>query len=95
MASPDRIEAGQVNDSARIRFVEQHLAALKKAMDAGVDVRGYFMWSLMDNFEWNSGYAKRFGIYYVDYATQQRTPKASAHWYRDFVAAQRGQRRAA
>ncbi len=95
MASPDRVEAGQVNDTSRIRFVEQHLAALKKAMDAGVDVRGYFMWSLMDNFEWNSGYAKRFGIYHVDYATQQRTPKASAHWYRDFVAAQRGQRRAA
>ena len=95
MASPDRLEGGQVNDALRIRFVEQHLAALKQAMDLGVDVRGYFMWSLMDNFEWNSGYAKRFGIYYVDYATQQRTPKASAHWYRDFVAAQHGQRRAA
>ena len=51
-------------------------------MDQGVDVRGYFLWSLMDNFEWNSGYAKRFGIVYVDYATQQRTPKASAQWYR-------------
>jgi beta-glucosidase len=52
-------------------------------------VRGYFLWSLLDNFEWNSGYTKRFGIVYVDYATQARYPKASALWYRDFVASQR------
>ncbi|MET0982146.1 MAG: family 1 glycosylhydrolase, partial [Telluria sp.] len=76
-------------------FVQQHLAALQAAIDQGVDVRGYFLWSLLDNFEWNSGYAKRFGVVHVDYATQQRTPKASALWYRDFVAAQRGQRRVA
>ena len=59
------------------------------AMDQGVNVQGYFLWSLLDNFEWNSGYARRFGIVHVDYATQQRTPKASALWYRDLVAAER------
>jgi beta-glucosidase len=95
MASSDSVENGQVADSVRTDYVRTHLDALKAAMDQGVDVRGYFLWSLMDNFEWNSGYAKRFGIIYVDYATQQRIPKASALWYRDFVAAQRGQRKAA
>ena len=95
MAAPDSVEQGQVTDTIRIRYVQQHLAALQAAINQGVDVRGYFLWSLMDNFEWNSGYAKRFGIVYVDYATQQRIPKASALWYRDFVAAQHLQRRAA
>jgi beta-glucosidase len=68
--------------------VRMHLAALADAMAQGVDVRGYFYWSLMDNFEWNSGYEKRFGLLYVDYATQQRTTKDSALWYRDFIAGQ-------
>jgi beta-glucosidase len=75
-----------VHDAARIAYVRSHLAALKDAMDAGVDVRGYFLWSLLDNFEWNSGYAKRFGIVHVDYANQQRTLKDSALWYREFIA---------
>lgn len=87
MANPDTLVDGGVPDQARIAYVESHLAALKAAMDQGVDVQGYFLWSLLDNFEWNSGYAKRFGIIHVDYATQQRTPKASALWYRDFIAA--------
>jgi beta-glucosidase len=95
MASVDKVEDGQVNDTQRLEYVRTHLEALKAAMDAGVDVRGYFLWSLMDNFEWNSGYEKRFGIVYVDYATQQRTPKASALWYRDFIAGQRDALRAA
>jgi beta-glucosidase len=90
MASADRLDAGEVNDEARIAYLRSHLAALADAMTQGVDVRGYFLWSLLDNFEWNSGYAKRFGIVHVDYATQQRTPKASAKWYRDFIARQRG-----
>jgi beta-glucosidase len=64
-------------------------------MAQGVDVRGYFLWSLLDNFEWNSGYSKRFGIVHVDYATQRRTPKASANWYRDFITGQRQSRRVA
>jgi len=89
MANADTLTDGRVADAARIAYVESHLAALKAAMDAGVDVRGYFLWSLLDNFEWNSGYAKRFGIVHVDYATQQRTLKESALWYRDFIGAQR------
>jgi beta-glucosidase len=95
MAARDTVEGGQVNDTVRIEYVRTHLETLKEAMDAGIDVRGYFLWSLMDNFEWNSGYTKRFGIVYVDYATQQRIPKASALWYRDFIAGQRRLQQAA
>jgi beta-glucosidase len=95
MAAADRLEDGEVRDTVRVDYVRTHLDALKAAMDQGVDVRGYFLWSLLDNFEWNSGYTKRFGIVYVDYATQQRIPKASALWYRDFIASQRQDRRAA
>jgi beta-glucosidase len=95
MANADRMEHGQVADRARIDFVDSHLRALAEAMAQGVDVRGYFLWSLLDNFEWNSGYAKRFGIVHVDYATLQRTPKESAIWYRDFIEGQRRSRRTA
>ncbi|MFA9215964.1 MAG: GH1 family beta-glucosidase [Sphingomonadaceae bacterium] len=90
MANRDTVINGEIPDTARIDFVQRHLAALLDAMRQGVDVQGYFLWSLLDNFEWNSGYAKRFGIVHVDYATQQRTLKHSARWYRQFVAAQRG-----
>ncbi len=86
MANRDAVVDGAVPDEARIAYVRDHLEALGAAMAQGVDVRGYFLWSLLDNFEWNSGYAKRFGIVHVDYATQRRTPKASALWYRDFIA---------
>ena len=89
MANPDQVIDAEVPDRARIIFVESHLQALRAAMDQGVNVSGYFLWSLLDNFEWNSGYAKRFGIVHVDYATQERTLKDSAIWYRDFVTAQR------
>ncbi len=89
MASADQLVAGAVSDPVRIEFVRSHLAALRSAMQAGVDVRGYFLWSLLDNFEWNSGYSKRFGIVHVDYATQQRTLKESAIWYRNFIRSQR------
>ncbi len=84
-AFPDQIENGEVNDVARVRYLQDHIAALSKAKQAGVDVRGYFVWSLLDNFEWASGYAKRFGIIHVDYKTQQRTLKSSAHWYAGFL----------
>ena len=82
-AYPDECVAGVVDDAARVRYLDAHIQAVATARDAGVDVRGYFAWSLLDNFEWAHGYTKRFGIVHVDYATQQRTPKASALWYRD------------
>jgi beta-glucosidase len=85
-ACDDRLVDGAVRDTARIDYLCGHLEALAQARAAGVDVRGYFAWSLMDNFEWDSGYAKRFGMVHVDYTTQVRTPKASAHWYRDLIA---------
>jgi beta-glucosidase len=88
MANADTVDAGKVDDAARIDFVQRHLEALRAAMAQGVDVRGYFLWSLMDNFEWNSGYTKRFGITHVDYANQRRTLKSSALWYRQFIEAQ-------
>ena len=86
MAEDDRLVDGRVDDQRRIAYVRMHLQALHAASAAGVDVRGYFYWSLMDNFEWNSGYAKRFGIVHVDYASQERTLKDSALWYREFIA---------
>lgn len=76
---------GRVEDIARVQYLQRHVAAVADAIAQGVPVRGYFVWSLLDNFEWSSGYVKRFGIVHVDYATQRRTLKASAHWYRDFV----------
>ncbi|WP_409183983.1 GH1 family beta-glucosidase [Amycolatopsis sp. VS8301801F10] len=76
---------GSVPDPERIEFLDSHLRALREAMDAGVDVRGYFVWSLLDNFEWSKGYAPRFGLVHVDYETQRRTPKDSFAWYRKLV----------
>ncbi|MEJ8632770.1 GH1 family beta-glucosidase [Streptomyces sp. MS2.AVA.5] len=75
--------AGQVLDPDRIAYLHGHLAAVHSAIESGVDVRGYFLWSLLDNFEWGYGYSKRFGAVYVDYATGRRIPKASARWYAD------------
>jgi beta-glucosidase len=94
-AFKDVLEAGCVHDFERTQYVQQHIAALADAMRQGVDVRGYMVWSLMDNFEWASGYEKRFGIVHVDYATQVRTLKDSAHWYRDFLRQDNTQRAAA
>ncbi|MEV0371917.1 GH1 family beta-glucosidase [Streptomyces sp. NPDC050636] len=70
-------------DPDRIAFLDAHLRALHDAISAGVDVRGYFVWSLMDNFEWAEGYARRFGLVHIDYRTLARTPKSSYHWLRD------------
>ena len=83
-------EDGTVDDQPRIRYLDGHIRALHEAMAGGVDVRGYFAWSLMDNFEWTEGYHQRFGLVHVNFETQQRTPKASLRWYRDLIAAQRG-----
>ncbi len=76
---------GSVHDPDRVTYLKQHLAALHAAISDGADVRGYMVWSLLDNFEWAWGYEKRFGITYVDFATQDRTPKDSAHFYRSVV----------
>jgi beta-glucosidase len=89
MANPDAVVNGQVMDAQRIDYLRRHLDAIAQARRAGVDVQGFFYWSLLDNYEWDSGYAKRFGLVHVDYATQERTLKESAHWYRDFVMRQR------
>ena len=78
---------GSVRDVGRRRYLMRHLAALRQAVDAGVPVRGYFAWSLLDNFEWAEGYLRRFGLVHVDYATQQRRLKDSAKWYRAFLRA--------
>jgi beta-glucosidase len=78
--------AGPVADTARTSYIERHLRAAGRALAAGVPLKGYFLWSLMDNFEWSFGYTKRFGILWVDYATQERSPKESAHFYRNIIA---------
>ena len=89
-AFKDPMLDGRVQDADRIDYLRTHIAAVADARDQGVPMRGYMVWSLMDNFEWSSGYARRFGIVHVDYATQVRTPKESAHWYRSFLQACRG-----
>jgi len=81
---------GFVDDPARTEYIKSHIEAMKVAIDRGVDVRGYFLWSLLDNFEWARGYDKRFGIVRVDFETMARTLKASGRWYRDFLAGSAG-----
>jgi len=76
---------GVVEDKTRIGYLRAHIGAMNEAMKAGADVRGYFVWSLLDNFEWGSGYTIRFGIVYVDFATQKRIPKSSARWYAGLI----------
>ncbi len=78
---------GQVDDQARIDYHRAHLDAVAEAAQRGVDVRGYYAWSLLDNWEWNEGFTRRFGLVHVDYETQVRTPKRSFHWYADLIAA--------
>jgi beta-glucosidase len=80
-------ENGEVADQPRIDFLKAYTDAMFEAIKHGADVRGYFVWSLLDNFEWGSGYTQRFGITYVDYATQRRIPKASFHWYAGLINA--------
>jgi beta-glucosidase len=87
-AYADFVDAdGRVHDDDRIAYLHDHLTAVAAAIEAGVDVRGYYVWSLMDNFEWAWGYSKRFGLVHVDYETLARTPKDSALWYRDVIEA--------
>lgn len=87
-AYEDQIGAdGQVDDPQRISYLRRHLQQVRRAIDCGAPVRGYFVWSLLDNLEWAYGYAKRFGLIYVDYTTQRRIPKASARWYSQVIRA--------
>ncbi len=81
-------EHGVVDDQPRIDYLDAHLRAVATAVERGVDVRGYYTWSLLDNFEWTEGFSQRFGLVHVDFETQQRTPKRSFAWYRDMIAAQ-------
>ena len=76
---------GEVSDPDRIDDLNGYINAIGRAAGEGVDVRGYFAWSFMDNFEWAEGYSKRFGLVYIDFATQKRIPKRSAGWYRDLI----------
>lgn len=87
-AFQDVVNDGQVNDVDRLAYVRGHVEATRKAIEQGADVRGYFAWSLLDNFEWGWGYSMRFGIVYVDFETQQRIVKASGRWYSDFIKSQ-------
>jgi beta-glucosidase len=83
---PPTADGDRVRDPLRIDYLRKHLSAIHAAIAAGVDVRGYMVWSLLDNLEWSLGYSKRFGIVHVNYATQQRTPKDSARWYSRVIA---------
>ncbi|MFC5924035.1 GH1 family beta-glucosidase [Micromonospora vulcania] len=85
-AFDDQVSGDHVPDDDRISYLDGHLRAVHTALRGGVDVRGYLAWSLLDNFEWAEGYSKRFGLVHVDYRTQRRTLKDSAHWYRSVIA---------
>jgi len=82
MGYKDDFEDDIIDDTPRIDYVRRHLYYLLKAIEAGVNVKGYFIWSLMDMFSWTNGYNKRYGLFYIDYKTQKRYPKASAYWYK-------------
>ncbi|RME68665.1 MAG: glycosyl hydrolase family protein, partial [Alphaproteobacteria bacterium] len=84
--APER-RAPDASDPARIDYLRAYLAAAAEAIAKGVDLRGYFVWSLLDNFEWAEGFSKRFGIIHVDYDSLARTPKPSYRWYREVIAA--------
>ena len=81
--------AGEIEDTDRVMYLRNHLSELHRAAAEGYPIKGYFLWSLLDNFEWGDGYSKRFGIHYVDFKTQKRTPKLSAKWYRATYRPQR------
>ncbi len=82
---PPTTSGPALDDPLRVEYFREHLRAAARVLEQGVDLRGYFAWSLLDNFEWNHGFSKRFGIVHVDYETQRRTPKASARFYSEVI----------
>jgi beta-glucosidase len=88
-ASPDVLVDGQCHDPARVDYLRQYLSVASDAVAEGVNLKGYLVWSLLDNYEWSYGYGKRFGIVHVDYATQKRTPKSSYAFLQQTIANQR------
>ncbi|MMZ63771.1 Beta-glucosidase B [compost metagenome] len=86
-AMKDELVEGVVEDMGRQQYIHDHLAACHRFIQEGGQLKGYYVWSFLDNFEWAFGYSKRFGIIYVDYGTQQRTPKQSAYWMSRVIAA--------
>ncbi len=89
MANIDWVDLhGEVSDPQRIDYLSRYLAQLQRGIEEGIDVQGYFLWSLLDNFEWAEGFSKRFGLIHVNFQSQQRIPKQSAYWYRDLIRSQ-------
>ncbi|MBW8807902.1 MAG: family 1 glycosylhydrolase, partial [Lysobacter sp.] len=86
VAEPDASGERRVRDPLRMDYLQKHIGAIHDAIQAGCDIRGYMVWSLLDNLEWSLGYSKRFGVVHVNYATQDRTPKDSARWYSKVIA---------
>jgi len=86
-AYPDTVDGdGRVHDVDRLAYLARHVSAAAEALAAGVPLTGYYVWSLLDNYEWSLGYSRRFGLIHVDFDTQQRTPKDSARWYQRLIA---------
>jgi beta-glucosidase len=85
-SADDPVQNGRVDDADRIMYLRNYITQFHRAVAEGYPLKGYFLWSLMDNFEWADGYSKRFGIHYVDFKTQKRTPKLSAAWYKEVIA---------
>ena len=77
---------GKIHDVNRIEYIKRHLNVIDKLIKERIDVRGYFVWSFMDNFEWLCGYSQRFGLVHVDFETLKRTPKDSFYWYKDYIS---------
>jgi beta-glucosidase len=89
-AYPDTLDAdGGIHDDLRVAYLRRHVAAAAEALEAGVPLTGYYAWSILDNYEWSLGYTRRFGLVHVDFPTQRRTPKDSARWYQELIAATR------
>jgi len=84
-SADDPVQNGRIDDADRVMYLRNYVTQLHRAVAEGYPLKGYFLWSLMDNFEWADGYSKRFGIHYVDFKTQKRTPKLSAAWYKEVI----------